>query len=951
MAVITNLLISANNGTNGFVSYPIAKESPINITYQLADVREPDKRKGSRSLTIKILGTNEINKLFENSFSFNVTTQNFNKNLKTPVKYIVNGIENFKGDLQLLKVNINADKSIEYECSILGEGGSLFIDIGDKYVAGNPDSADDLDFSSYNHNYDRDTQRSTRSNLGTGLGVLYPFIDNASNGGSDTVWNVSNFIPCFSMYEYIKKIIEKTGRTFTSSILSATDFKNQILYPNINTVTLSISQLADRQFYVGMNTDFTQVSALPYTVIHNNETAPFFDVGAQNNTTTGIVTLNTTGYYNLASKVVFRIKFTHSNATVAYGVFSGMTCYNAIDKQVPLSSVVVNNAFTPRTINLNTFESITNEVATGEIVLNSGEQFKTRAALNPTANGAVNFYTAANVLVTTGTPTYTIELVSGINGTAFYGLATQKTLFEGNAIEVNNALPLKLKQKDLLKSIIQGLNLFIDIDPNDSNNLIIESYDGFYNTTPPLDYGNRTDLDKKQSINPNILEGKRYIFTYKEDNDKFNKLYKETHGEVFGTEQIDVENDFIKAEKKNELIFSATPNAANYGLGIVHPRIYVEENSIKKSIIPNVRWLYCGGVKQSTNPYTYKQFGLSDLTTNDYLYAGHTDDPLNPTIDLNFGTPKEVYYNYINAYFTNNNLYNRYHKDYLNNLINRDGKFVIKNLWLSPKDIYKFSFRNRLFIDGAYYIVNKINNYNPLEESSTEVELIKLLESNVFTPSSFLISSNPNINSGNGVLSAKLNSALNVGSNIQNRGSNCIAIGDNIVIPESCSNITVIGNNITVDEGVSNSSIINTNDVNLRTSNSSIVNNSTITINLLGEATTTNATPTSIVFDTTSGNFDLDTDCAYKIETRLLATDTVTLDSKEFHASGVARYPFGILSYDDSLAPTSGFSDTSMTGCLFSISPIGGSLDYAITGIAATNIKWSVVVDIIKITQ
>ena len=806
--ILTKLLISAKNGTEKYLSYPITAEAPIYITYQLADVRNPEQRKGSRSLTIKLLGTNEINKLFENIFSVNVSTQYFNKNLKTPVKYIVDGLENFKGDLQLLSVNINTDNSIEYECSILGEGGSLFIDLGDKLLS-------ELDFSDYDHTYDRATQILTRSNLGSGLDVLYPFVDNGTNNGSDTVWNVSNFLPCFSFYEYIKKIIEGTGRTFTSTILSSSLIKNSILYPNLNQIVLSSSQLANRQFYVGLDNNYTQtgIPSTPYTLVHDDESNPFFDIGLQNNTTTGLVTINDTGYYNLVSKIVYRIKFTHSEPTVAYGLFYGMTCYNAIDKQVPLSSLVINNQnyYNPNNnrINVNTFETITNEVATGEILLNAGEQFKVRAALNPAALSQVQFRTSSNVLVPGGTPTYTIEIVSGTTGAAFYGLVTKKVLSEGNTIEVNNALPVNIKQKDFLKSVIQALNLFIDLDPTNENNLIIEDFDTFYNTTDPIDYRNRTDLSKQQVINPNLLEGKQYIFTYKEDNDKFNVQYQETYKEVFGTQTVDVENDFIKEIKKNELIFSATPNAANYGLGIAHPRIYTEEGLTKKTIVPNVRWLYVGGVKQTANPYTYKQVGETDLITNDYLYAGHTDDPFNPTLDLNFGKPKEVYYNFINTYFTDNNIYNRFQSKYLNNLINRDGKFVTKYLWLSPRDIYNFSFRNRLFIDGAYYIVNKIENYNPLSEQSTKCELIKLLESDVFSPTSYLISSNTAVSAGSGVLSARLNSGLNVGSNIQNSGTNCIAVGENIIIPESCSNVTVIGNNIEIEENTSNVSYIN----------------------------------------------------------------------------------------------------------------------------------------------
>ena len=107
MAVVTDLLIAAKNGSEKLQYYPIAKNIPININYNLADVREPDKRKASFSKTINLLGTNAVNKLFENIFSVNVATQYFNKNLKTPCKYIVDGIQNFAGDLQLIKININ----------------------------------------------------------------------------------------------------------------------------------------------------------------------------------------------------------------------------------------------------------------------------------------------------------------------------------------------------------------------------------------------------------------------------------------------------------------------------------------------------------------------------------------------------------------------------------------------------------------------------------------------------------------------------------------------------------------------------------------------------------------------------------------------------------------------------------------------------------------------------
>jgi hypothetical protein len=870
MAVVTRLELKGRNGLDKFDKYPIAVNIPVSLNYNLADVRNPDQRKASFSKTINLNGTNEINKLFENIFSVNVATQYFNKNLKTPVRYIVNEIENFSGDLQLIKININPDNSIVYECSIIGAGGSLFVDIGEKYITGNAQvtatsgllvvgryytitdfiagdnftnvasvysgtintdgcvflatgttpttwtnlsiltSNEDLDFRIYNHNYTRALQIASRTTyLGTGAGYVYPLIDRGTNGGSDIIWNVKDFLPCFSIYEYISKIISATGRTFTSTFLNTAEFKKLYCYSNVTKIELSQAQLQNQQFYVGLINNVTQIgiSGAVTTLVHDNEAAPFFDNGLQNNTTTGFVTINESGYYNIASKVLYRIKFTHPDTNVAsMSLSTSAGIYNGITRQTPLSDIVFNNATFDGLggmpiIPINTFVTTPiNEVATGEMFFSAGDVIYNRArVLNIIAAGTEKFYNSAGTIITpTGNPTFTIEALSGINGCSFYGLVTKKEVVEGNPLLANNSLPTKIKQKDFFKSIVQAFNLYVDVDKDNENNLIIETFDEFYDADI-VDYENKTDLAKEQSINPNLLEGKRYIYAYKSDADYYNDLYQKTWNETYGTQQIDVENDFIKSDKKNELIFSATPNVGNYGMGIAHPRIYQLDGTNKKTIAANIRMLYCA-VKTSPNAYTYKQIGQTDLVTNDYLYAGMEDDPFNPTYSLAFDFPKEVYYNYVQAQFTNNNLYNRYHKNYLKNLIDKDAKFVTKYLWLNEKDIYLFNFRNRLFIDGAYYIVNKIENYNPLELTSTKVELVKLLDADVFTPTSVLISEDTGINAGQDIQNYRLNSSLNVGTNIQNRGANCLAVGNNIVIPASCENLIVFGSNITADE-------------------------------------------------------------------------------------------------------------------------------------------------------
>lgn len=837
--VRTELYINGANGTDGYLSFPFGVNIPVSINFNLADVRNPEQRKASRSQTINLFGTNEVNKLFENLFEVNVVTQYFNKNLKTPVRYLVDGLENFAGDMQLIRINIKPDNSIVYECSIIGEGGSLFFDIGEKLIVGNTDSNEDLDFSDYDHNYTRANQIASRTNVGTGLGYSYPFVDRGTNGGSDTVFNVKDFLPCFSVYEYVKKIIENTGRTFTSTFLESSFFKHLYCYPNLITMNGSLAQQQASQLYAGLNSNIALITSpstsnITYnTIQYNKETPspPFFDLGNQN--LNGIITIAFSKNYNIVAHQKVKLRFSYVNPPDIADyvlVTGGIYIYNYLQKSTdggvtwndiltisnqPLffgqtwtSNYSINYGELQTNFNINQDYFDTFDIATGDIPLNVGDKIRHRFFIRK----AVGFYdpdtgdfiedyqyidSAGNYLDNTfGTENY--QSVSGIGGSTYYALNSQSTLMEGDLLEVNNALPTKIKQKEFLTSILKAFNLFVEVNPNDANNLLIEPFDEFYNTTDILNYENRTDLGKDQTINPNLLEGKRYIYSYKEDKDYYNDLYKKTYNEVFGTEQIDVDNDFIKSDKKTELIFSATPLIANYGLGIAQPRIYTLDGTNKKTIAANIRLIYCD-VKTSPNPYTYKQSGLTDLVTTEYLHGGMEDDAMNPTVSLMFGPAKEFYYSYINAYFTNNTLYNAYHKQYIANLIDRDGKFVTKFLWLNPKDINQFSFRNRLFIDGSYYIVNKIENYTPLDQTSTKVELIKLLETVAFIPEQFLISDSP-INAGDGVATARLNSSLNIGTNIQNRGTNCLAVGNNIVIPDSCTNLIVFGSNITADE-------------------------------------------------------------------------------------------------------------------------------------------------------
>ena len=825
----------------GTENYAIVNNIPISTNFVQADLREPDKRNASFTKTITLYGNSKLNKLFENIFEVNIDLQTFDPNKKIEAKYFVDETQVLVGALQLLKVSKSPDNNIVYECSIIGNEGNLFVDIGDKYL-------EELDFSEYDHTYSRANQIDSWSNLckvngvttnvGMGKGYYYGFVQRGLGTNSDTVFSVKEFFPQLFVREYLEKIFSEYGYTWTSTFLNSTEFKKLIVEPNINKLELTQAQLDLLNWYGGLLADSPINAGVTQTVNWTNETAPFFDNGNQINGTS--VTLGNSGYYNLVSRLKYKIRITHTNPAVAYAEILLLGNYNTLEKStnsgaswttLTSNNPLWNGTFT-NTFNVNTNYTYVNEVATGEQLLNANDRFRVNTSwtrsfynsLQPSFRGVRYFNSSGVQIGVDDDPAGTIlmELDSGIYGSSFYGLATRKEVIEGNAMTVNVAIPKQIKQRDFVKSIMQAFNLYLDFDKNNPKNIIIESYNDYFNNGI-VDWANKIDLDKQIEINPiSMVDGKRYIYQYKEDKDFYNQKYLNKHAENFGTQKIDIDNDFKKEDKVNELIFSPTPNVANYGLGIAVPRINKDETGA--NIVPNIRLLYAGGVKPTTATWTYKQSGLSDQAMTTYGYCGHVDDPQDPTYDLNFGILKETYYTFIDAKFTNNNLYNRYHKNFIQNVTSKNSKVMTAYLWLSPLDIKLFSFRKKYFIDNAYYIVNKIIDYNPYEVQSTKVELIKILNTDLFVPTVTSLIDEPQIPTGANVGMPTHRTSLNLAQNSINLGYNSVAIGEGIFIPESASNVLVNASNVTIGENVSNVTVLNTSNIVVNESNVSYIN-------------------------------------------------------------------------------------------------------------------------------
>jgi hypothetical protein len=96
-----NISTEYNNNTH------VIDNIAIDVTLQISDVRNPEKREGSFSKSVNIAGTGETNNFFENVFLANVDLQTYDPRKKVKAIYYVNEIVNFIGYLRITKIDVD----------------------------------------------------------------------------------------------------------------------------------------------------------------------------------------------------------------------------------------------------------------------------------------------------------------------------------------------------------------------------------------------------------------------------------------------------------------------------------------------------------------------------------------------------------------------------------------------------------------------------------------------------------------------------------------------------------------------------------------------------------------------------------------------------------------------------------------------------------------------------
>lgn len=667
------------------------KELDVKLSYLINDIRDASSRQTNFSKTIVLSGTAQNNFIFGNVFDVKISNAynsalpnvgyNFNAAKSAQAVIYVDKVQVFKGVLRVLEVVI--DKGlIEYEVSVHGELGGLVFALGDKYLTA-------LDFSAYDHTYNLTNITGTWS-APLGSGYYYPLIDYGIANVDNVPYEMLR--PALHVKEYIDKLFAAAGYTYESSFFDSDFFKKLIVPNNADRLWIETEKLFYWQHPQFSSAPQT-VSGTPYTITYVSSIGTQYLPQASgkityNRDVEGSVRIysevllnlvNTSGSSQYVEIRAYKNDFLDTGVFVSYTVPAGAT----VQPLLIIDGIV-------KLVKNDTIKIAVN-------ILNLGA-FSTRQVLSAIFYGG-------------GTPVIRIN--------------TQI----GDTIKMNTTIPKDVKQKDFLSSIVGMFNLYIDEDETKDKHVKISPYPTFYANgfTNRKDWSNKIDVSRPIKIKPvGELASKSYYFKYKKDADYYNEIYYKKYGVEYGQRIYDTGLDFVQEQKKIELLFAPSVMVQYTNDDKVMASVYKSDGIVKEQYVSLPRLLLRKSAATTCGSWNVVNGATVIGTYTSYPYAGHLDDPTTPTVDILFGAPNEVYFSLVSAY-PSANLFNDYYSGYVSEISNKDSKLLTAYFKLTSLDIQALNFGDFIFIDGTLYRLNKITDYDAINEQVCECELLTVM--------------------------------------------------------------------------------------------------------------------------------------------------------------------------------------------------------------------------------
>lgn len=671
----------------------IISDHPALLTFVIDDVKDFASRNTNVSKTIVLPGTANNNSLF--GFIFDAQVMNgydpdsdnvgINFNAAKSAKCLIfhDHIQVFKGVLRLLKIVIENGVP-EYECAVFGELGGLISSLGNKKLT-------DLDFSAYDRNWNASGITNTWPNYNAGSGLYFPLIDYGEVSTLKVDYDIRAFRPALFVKEYLDKIFTGAGYTYSSNLFLTSRFKSLLIPHNRKNLQKQTTLLIDATRTTSL-TILTSAGTASDQISWETVATTIFTPTSSNRrfTYNGVDPVNITINWDMRG-------VRHSLVTD----FKFVIQKNGVDISGAASNLSSNN---------NTYDIPFYWNGTVDVSL--------------VQNDYIEFYMVA---LQSGSDTDYLVRVDLAEFQLNSSSPQWVDLAVGDVIKINDSIPKNILQKDFLASILRLFNLYVYEDQVKTKFINIKPYVDFYNTTGITDWNYRLDRVRPIELTPmSELNSRYYNFNFKPDSDYYNELYKKRYNEVYGSYIYDSAYEFANEKEDIDLIFSPTPLVGYSGADKIVSAMYKLTSAVEERMDTNIRILQAFNVTGVTS-WAIKDGATvlqSGLTT--YGYAGHYNDPDAPANDIHFGVPKELFFTLASG-AVNVTQFNVYWSPYMAEITDKDSRLLSGYFKLSKKDINELDFSKYIYLNGSYWRLNKVMDWNAAKPDVCIAEILKVI--------------------------------------------------------------------------------------------------------------------------------------------------------------------------------------------------------------------------------
>lgn len=722
------------------------------VNISIADLSDIAKKNSNFTKSIILPGTKSNNKILGDLFDINSTFTFFNPNFKIDAKIVINSTTVIDGFIQLLEIKkLNTSdlqgNYIQYSVNLSDSVIDFYTLLKDKELT-------DIDLSEFDHVLTRSNIEASWLHTNSTDGYVYPLYYNGQS-----THDTQDFKPSIFHKTYLTKLFDSIGYSLGGTFLDDVIYNKEIIPFNGEIVEIDATEITRRKFRASSTASST-VQTINFdgnsilnggntalNVLNNDSTAPNFDNGGLFNVATSEWTLDTNGKFNLTYSFDFDLSWNvpsavetwkndgnvlnNLNSLDTYSVTVGLYVNNVLTTTLsPVSQIVPTGVGVASTFNAGNAYTVAQSFTTNGVAnslnLNTGDvvDFKIRVKSN-------NIVSYKNTSATTGGAFVPVDVVvTNPIGSTFYNEPLSGWITDDDTVVIANYIPKEIRQSDFLNDVITRYNLIIRTDPTNNKRILLDSKDTYYAAGTSIDWTNKKDFSNEDNIKLlSDLQSKEVLFSYKEDDDDFNTNYTDgVDGKtIYGQKKITFTNEFVKGTKKIETIFSPTPLVYNSAA-----QNYIVSAIPTNNPSNNIRVLYWGGLITGSFIINSVDSGVVTSTSyTTYPYSGHFDNPITPTIDIDFGLNNFYFFGGLTS-ATNNNLYNRYWKNTIQQIA--EGRLLTSKFYLNEVDInfIKDNLNTKIWVKDAYYYINKIIDYNPISDDLTKVELIKIIEGVAF---------------------------------------------------------------------------------------------------------------------------------------------------------------------------------------------------------------------------